>query len=64
LKASEKIASESGVDRATIHRDAKFAAAVDTIEANVGSQAKAEVLAGKSGMSKKAVGCSALLACC
>ena len=52
---AQKLAKEFGVSPATVKRDAKFADAVDTIAANVGKEAKAEILSGKSGLSKKDV---------
>lgn len=52
---ASKLAKEFGVSPATVKRDAKFADAVDTIAANVGKEHKAEILSGRSGLSKKDV---------
>lgn len=46
-KTAVKLAEEYGVGQATIHRDAHFAKAVDTVAAKGGEQAKASVLSGK-----------------
>jgi len=53
-RTSEKLAKEYNVSPATIKRDAKFSEAVDKIDANV-PDAKASILSGKSGLSKKDV---------
>ena len=52
---ASKLAAQFDVDEKTIRRDAKFSEAVDTIETNVGKQAKDEILSGRSGLSKKEV---------
>jgi ParB-like chromosome segregation protein Spo0J len=54
---AEQVAAKHGVNQATIRRDAEFAAAVDEIGDNVGTAAKAEILAGKakSGLNKSDV---------
>ncbi len=52
-KTAERLAREFGVDESTIHRDAKYAEAVDKLERELGPDAKAEALNGK--LSKKEV---------
>lgn len=54
-KTAKRLAKKYGVSEKTIRRDAKFAKAVDEIEKTVGAEAKAAVLSGKSGLSKKDV---------
>lgn len=53
--SAEKIAEEQGVSRATVERNAQFAEAVDKIADEQGSEAKAEILSGKTGKSKKKI---------
>lgn len=55
VDTAEKLASEYSVGRNTIKRDAEFAEAVDVIGVNVGPEGKAEILAGKSGLTKSDV---------
>lgn len=52
---ADKLAAEYNTSPRTIRNDAAFADAVDEIAANVGTQAKSEVLAGTSGLSRKQV---------
>jgi len=55
LKTAERLAEEYGVSSRTIHNDADFADAVDSVAANVGTEAKTEILSGKSGLTKKQI---------
>ena len=52
---ADKLAAEYSTSPATIRRDAGFADAVDEIAANVGTEAKSEVLAGTSGLTRKQI---------
>lgn len=52
LKTAERIGGELGVSANTVRRDARFADAVDEIGKNIGSDARAEILSGKSPMGK------------
>lgn len=55
LNAAEKISKETGVSAKTVKRDGDFAEAVDTIAEKAGPEAKAAILSGESGLSKKDV---------
>ena len=48
LKTADKLAREYDVDASTIHRDAKYADAVDTIAKNVGKKAREAILSGET----------------
>jgi hypothetical protein len=52
LKTAERIGDELGISANTVRRDARFADAVDEIGKNVGSDARTEILSGKSPMGK------------
>ncbi len=54
-RTADRLGKAHGVSAPTIKRDAKFAEAVDTIGETVGDDAKAKILAGKSGLTKQAV---------
>ena len=43
MKTAERVGAELGVSDKTVKTDAKFAAVFDTIEANVGEQARGPV---------------------
>jgi len=49
-ETAERLASQYKVSRATIERDGAFAAAVDTLAANVGDEVRQTILARDSGM--------------
>ncbi|HEV3007127.1 MAG TPA: hypothetical protein VGX78_21840, partial [Pirellulales bacterium] len=55
LETSRRLADEFHVDRATIFRDATFAAALDTIAAACGQEAKEIILARDSGITRRVV---------
>lgn len=54
-KTAQKLAAEYGVDEKTVRRDAAFAQAVDQIGDSAGPEAKAAILSGQSGATKKEV---------
>lgn len=52
---ADRLAVEYNTSPATIRRDADFADDVDAIAANVGPEAKQEILSGQSGLSRKQI---------
>lgn len=54
-RTSVRLGQEYGVNHTTIERDAKFAAAVDTIAANAGEKARREILSGELQVTKQDV---------
>lgn len=52
---AERLGEEHGVSEKTIKRDADYAAAIDTIAANAGEDARKKILSGELGATKKDV---------
>jgi hypothetical protein len=54
-KTAERLATQYGVSRAIIERDGQYAAAVDTLAANLGEDVREKVLSGDSKVTKESI---------
>lgn len=62
-KTSEKVAEETGVSKATVERNAEFAAAVDKIGQEKGPEAVKQILNGEAGTKKQIVDSVKVILC-